>query len=190
MNALQPAVPRVVRALGALVTATLILAACSSSAASPTASAVPSTAPSLSPSVGATPTATAVPSPSVAPGIGSEVIVGDQQKVQVTAVEAWAGSPTQQPAAGDVFVSVKILITGITTTSFTSADFSVRDQDGKSYSEAAPGRVPPLSFQNGLEPQHFYGGYVTFEVPAAAAGNLVLVYKPNFLTTTYEIKLF
>jgi hypothetical protein len=189
MNAIQPWVPRVVRALGALVTATLILAACSSPAASPTPSAVPSTAPSLSPSVAATPTATAVPSPSEEPGIGSEVIVGDQQKVQVTAVEAWAGSSTQQPAAGNAFVSVKITVTGITTTSFTSADFAVRDPEGNSHAEAAPGRAPQLSFQTGLEPQHFYAGYVTFEVPAADVGSLVLVYTPNFLTTTYEIKL-
>lgn len=162
-----------------------ILAACSSPAATPT----PSSGPSVSSSVAATPTATAVPSPSGEPGIGSEVIVGDQQKVQVTAVESWAGSSTQRPAAGNVFVSVKITVTGITTTSFTSADFAVQDQEGKSYAEAAPGRAPQLSFQNGLEPQHFYAGYVTFEVPATAAASLVLVYTPNFLTTTYQIKL-
>jgi hypothetical protein len=195
MNAPRSRARRVAAAPLFVLTATLILAACSSSAAgSPT----PSEAPSTSPSTAATPTAeptptlaptaTAIPSPSEEPGIGSEVIVGDQQKVQVTVVEPWAGSDTQKPAAGNVFISVKITITGITTTSFTSADFAVRDESGTLHPEAAPGRAPHLSYLNGLEPDHFYSGFVTFEVPAAAQ-KLVLVYTPNFLTTSYEIQL-
>ena len=42
----------------------------------------------------------------------------------------------------------------------------------------------------GLEPGHNYIGYVTFEVPEGVAAMLVLVYKPSFLSTTYEIPLF
>ena len=190
MNATRSTARHIVAATLIALTAALLLAACSSSAATPTSSAVPSASPSTAPTPTAEPTATVVPSPSEEPGIGSEVIIGDQQKVQVTTVETWEGSTTQQPAAGNVFVSVKITVTGITTTSFTSADFAVKDQDGNSHSEAAPGRAPQLSFQNGLEPQHFYSGYVTFEVPQASVAKLVLVYTPNFLTTTYEIKLY
>jgi hypothetical protein len=194
MNAPRSAARRVAAAL-LVLTAALVLAACSSSTATPTPTQVASTNPSQAatptaePTATVAPTATAVPSPSEEPGIGSEVIVGDQQKVQVTVVEPWAGTDTQKPAAGNVFVSVKITITGITTTSFTSADFVVRDEAGNDHPEAAPGRAPHLSYQNGLEPDHFYSGFVTFEVPAAAA-KLVLVYAPNFLPATYEIRLY
>ena len=166
----------------------LVLAACSAPAAStPT----PSEQPTATPTVAATPTPTEAPTPTPAPpGIGTKVKVGDEQYVTVTAVEPWEGTDTQQPATGNVFVAVKIRIDGITTTSFTSADFSARDVDAKSYSEAQPGAAPHLSFQNGLEPDHYYEGFVTFEVPEAAATELTLVYSPNFLDTTYEIQLY
>jgi hypothetical protein len=177
--------------LVALAASLIVLAACSGPAAQSTA---PSTAASVNPSVAATataaPTDTPEPSPSVEPGIGTQLQIGDQQYAAVNLVEQWPGTDTEKPASGNVFVAVKITITGITTTSFTSADFSVQDASLNSYAEKQPGQVPQLSFQNGLEPQHFYGGFVTFEVPAAAAGALTLVYKPNFLTTTYQWKLF
>lgn len=167
----------------------LALAACSAPAA---ATPSPSDAPTATPTVAATPTPTPTeaPTPTSAPGIGTKVKVGDEQYVTVIAVDPWAGTDTQQPAAGNVFVAVKIRIDGITTTSFTSADFTVQDVDAKSYSEAAPGAAPHLSFQNGLEPDHYYEGNVTFEVPEAAASELTLVYSPNFLDTTYEIQLY
>ena len=66
----------------------------------------------------------------------------------------------------------------------------MEDADGNSYSEAAPGHSPHLSFQNGLTPNTYYAGFITFEVPEDAAGELVLVYTPNFLDSTYEIELF
>lgn len=173
----------------------LVLVACSSPAA---ATPSPTDAPSDSPSAAATPSQEPSPTeepspseePSASPGIGTKVNVEDQQYVTVTAMEPWPGNDTQQPAAGNVFVAVNIRIDAITTTSFTSEDFTVEDADGNSYSETAPGRSPHLSFQDGLTPDTYYAGFVTFEVAEAAAEELTLVYSPNFLDSTYEIELF
>lgn len=70
------------------------------------------------------------------------------------------------------------------------AAFTVEDVDGMSYAEAAPGMSPHLSFQNGLTPNTYYAGFVTFEVPEEAAEELTLVYSPTFVEETYEIELF
>ena len=170
----------------------LVVAACSSPAAAPaTPTEEPTATPTEAPTPTEEPTPTAEPTPTEdpTPRIGSQVQVGDEQYVTVTAVEPWPGNDTQQPAADNVFVAVNIRVDAITTTSFTSEDFSVEDADGTSYSEAAPGQSPHLSFQNGLTPNTYYAGFVTFEVPADAAEELILVYAPNFLETTYEIEL-
>jgi hypothetical protein len=170
-----------------------VLAACSApGAATPDVTEAPIDSPSAAATPSQEPTPTEEPSeePSASPGIGTKVNVEDQQYVTVTAVEPWPGNDTQQAAAGNVFVAVNIRIDAITTTSFTSEDFSVEDADGNSYSEAAPGRSPHLSYQDGLTPDTYYAGYVTFEVPEAAAEELILVYAPNFLDSTYEIELF
>jgi hypothetical protein len=166
----------------------VVLAACS-----PAASSNPSEAASASPPVGATseqPSASAAPTatPEPTPGVGVRIPVGEQQYVTVTLVEQWAGTDTLKPAAGNVFVTANIRIDAITTTDFTSADFTVKDADGKVYTEIL-GRSPRLSFQNGLTPNTYYAGFVTFEVPADMDADLTLVYAPNFLTTTYEIPL-
>ena len=188
--------PRHTAQLSLTVIIVLLIAACSSPAAEP---ASPTEEPTPSPTVAATPeptpteepTATPEPSPTEdpTPGIGSQVQVGDEQYVTVTDVEPWPGNDTQEPGADNVFVAVNIRVDAIETTSFTSEDFSVEDSDGTSYAEAAPGRSPHLSFQNGLTPNTYYAGYVTFEVPADAADDLVLVYAPNFFEETYEIEL-
>jgi hypothetical protein len=175
------------RAIGMflLIVLLLVVAACSAPAA---ATPSPTERPTPSPTVA--PTLEPTPSPTPQPGIGTKIKVGNEQYVTATAVDPWEGTDTQRPSADKVFVAVKIRIDGITTTSFTSADFSVKDVAGNSYVEQPPGAAPHLSYQNGLEPDHYYEGYVTFQVPAAAADQLVLVYTPNFLTTTYEIKLY
>lgn len=117
-----------------------------------------------------------------------QVLVGDQQYVTVTLVEPWPGTDDLKPAAGNVFVTANIRIDAITTTSFTSADFTVKDSAGGIYPETL-GRSPRLSFQDGLTPNTYYAGFVTYEVPAEMASELTLVYAPNFLTTTYEVPL-
>ena len=172
-----------------LIATLLILAACSSAA---TTSPTPSEAASVPASVAASTAPTATPEPSntpePTPGIGVQVLVGDQQYVTVTLAEQWAGTDTLKPAAGNVFVTANIRIDAITTTSFTSADFTLKDADGATYQEIL-GRSPRLSFQDGLTPNTYYAGFVTFEVPADMNADLTLVYAPNFLTTTYEIPL-
>ena len=164
----------------------LIAPACSSAVTSPSPSEPASVAGSASAEPTATPEPTATSEPT--PGVGVQVLVGDQQYVTVTLVEPWPGTDTLKPAAGNVFVTANIRIDAITTTSFTSADFTVKDAAGTSYPETL-GRSPRLSFQNGLTPNTYYAGFVTFEVPAEMASDLTLVYTPNFLTTTYEIPL-
>jgi hypothetical protein len=166
----------------------VVLAACS-----PAASVNPSEAAGASPSAGATseqPSASTAPSatPEPTPGVGVQVLVGDQQYVTVTLAEQWAGTDQLKPAAGNVFITVNIRIDAITTTSFASEDFSLKDGDGNVYNQIL-GRSPRLSFLDGLEPNHNYAGFVTFEIPADMTADLTLVYAPSFLTTTYEIPL-
>jgi hypothetical protein len=168
----------------------LLVAACSSPAAG---TPVPTDEPTASPTVAATPEVTpteeATPTPAP-PGMGTQVQVGEEQYVTVTEVESWPGSDTQQAAAGNVFQSVRVRIDAITTTSFTSEDFTVRDSDGTTYAESPPGRGPHLSFQNGMTPNTYWEAFVTFEVPAVEADDLVLVYSPDFVDEPVEIELF
>ena len=166
----------------AFVAILLALAACSSPAALPT----PSEAASVAPSVSASTAPTATPEPT--PGVGVRILVADQQYVTVTLVEQWPGTDTLKPAAGNVFVTANIRIDAITTTSFTSADFTLKDADGNLYTEIL-GRSPRLSFQDGLTPNTYYAGFVTFEVLADMDADLTLLYAPTFQATIYEIPL-
>lgn len=180
---------RFVASAATLVAILIVLAACSSGA---TTSPTPSEAASVPASVAASTAPTATPEPTntpePTPGIGVQVLVGDQQYMTVTLAEQWAGTDTLKPAAGNVFITANIRIDAITTTSFTSADFTLKDGSGATYQETL-GRSPRLSFQNGLAPNTYYAGFVTFEIPADMNSDLTLVYAPNFLTTTYEIPL-
>ena len=192
MTSPRSALPSAVaRALVALIAA-LVVAACGTPAA---ATLAPTAVPTASLMVAATTAPTIAPTPTIeitpnaSPGVGTKITVGDQQYVTVTAFEPWAGTDQVKPATGNVFVTPNIRIDAIKTTSFDSADFSLRDATGKTY-QVRTGRAPHLASLNGLEPQHYYAGYVTFEIPAAAAlDHLTLVYAPSFLTTTYEISL-
>lgn len=167
----------------------VVLAACSSAA---TSTPSPSEAASIPASVAASSAPSATPEPTSTPeptpGVGVQVLVGDEQTVTVTLVEDWAGTDQIQPAAGNVFVTVKIRIDAITTTSFDALDFTLKDGDGNVYTQLL-GRSPRLSALDGMEPQHYYEAFVTFEIPAAMNADLTLLYAPSFLTTTYEIPL-
>ena len=167
----------------------LVLAACSSAATTtPSPSEAASAPASVSPSEAPTATPEPTNTPEPTPGVGVQVLVGDQQYVTVTLAEQWAGTDQLKPAAGNVYVTVNIRIDAITTTSFASEDFSLRDGDGNVYNQIL-GRSPRLSFLDGLEPNHNYAGFVTFEIPADMNADLTLVYAPSFLTATYEIPL-
>lgn len=154
--------------------------------------------PLITPSPVPTPTATAVPAtvpPPTAqplPGVtglyGTPVLIGDQQFVSVLAFEQTTIVGTK-PRTGKVFVSVSIRIDAIKTTSFDSADFTLRDPAGKSYTWRT-GRSPHLYDLANLEPGHNYVGWITYEVPKASIAALVLVYKPRFLVGVwFEIPL-
>ncbi|MEP7040752.1 MAG: DUF4352 domain-containing protein [Chloroflexota bacterium] len=167
----------------------LVLAACNAAATTTPSRSEPATAPA-SAAASEAPTATPEPTntPEPTPGVGVQVLVGDQQYVTVTLAEQWAGTDQLKPAAGNVYITVNIRIDAITTTSFASEDFSLKDGDGNVYDQIL-GRSPRLSFLDGLEPNHNYAGFVTFEIPADMNADLTLVYAPSFLTTTYEIPL-
>ena len=172
-----------------LLALSLALAACSSAA---TTTPSPSEAASLRASIAASeaPTATPAPTntPEPTPGVGVQVLVGDQQYVTVTLAEQWAGTDQLKPATGNVFITTNIRIDAITTTSFASEDFSLKDGDGNVYPQIL-GRSPRLSFLDGLEPNHNYAGFVTFEIPADMNADLALIYTPSFLTAIYVIPL-
>jgi hypothetical protein len=187
----RPAAPVLI----ALVTAGILLvAACGGSAATtaPTSAATPTAVTSTAPVVTTPPvTAPSVTDPpaSTAPGIGVKIRVGDVQFVTAQAAERWHGTTTIKPGSGMIFETVAIRIDAITLTSFASADFKVRDAAGHLYAYRITGRAPDLYFENGLEPGHFYNGWVTYEIPTGL-GQLTLVYKPSFLAgSTFEIPL-
>jgi hypothetical protein len=177
----------------ALAAVILALAACAAPAADPTESAAePTASPTATATATPEPTPEPTPSPTATPpppGIGTQLKVEDLQYVTVTAVEQWNGTDTQKPATGKVFVTVNIRIDAITTTSFDSADFTLVDVDGMSFINEL-GRSPRLSYLDGLEPGHNYAGWVTYQVPADKADQLVLLYSPSFLSQTYEILLY
>ena len=68
-----------------------------------------------------------------------QVLVGDEQYVTVTLVEEWAGTDQIEPAAGNIFMTVKIRIDAITTTSFDALD-SLKDRRRQRL-HPAPGKV-------------------------------------------------
>ena len=134
------------------------------------------------------PPATAPP-PSLAPGIGTTVQVGDQQTVTVMAFEQWPGTSTVKPRKGRAFMTVSIRVDAITTTSFDSADFKLRDAADRGYAWRQ-GRAPHLYSLSGMNPGSTYTGWVTYEVPKSALGSFELIYRPSFLPgSTYTIKL-
>ena len=135
----------------------------------PAATALPPTEPPVTP-----------PPPTAAPGIGVAMQIGDQQTVTVLAYEQWPGSSTVKPAKGKVFKTVSIRIDAITFTTFDSADFRLRDDaTGKSYAWRQ-GRAPHLYSSTGLNAGANYVGWITYEVPKAAGGPFILVYRPSF----------
>ena len=184
----SPSIGRSIAPAATLVGILAVLAACSPAATTPT----PSEAASVPASIEASSAPTATPEPTdtpqPTPGVGVQILVGDQQYVTVTLAEQWAGTDQLKPAAGNIFMTVNIRIDAITTTSFASDDFSLMDGDGNVYQQIL-GRSPRLSYLDGLEPNHNYAGFVTFEIPADMNADLTLVYAPSFLTTTYEIPL-
>ncbi|HYM52288.1 MAG TPA: hypothetical protein VEW45_02235 [Candidatus Dormibacteraeota bacterium] len=177
--------PRAAAPFLLVATLALVVAACSSpAAATPSPTDTPAS-PSL-----AEPTPSSEPTATPGPRLYTKVKVGEEQYVTVTEVESWPGNDTQQPAAGTAFQSVSIRIDAITTTSFTSEDFTVRAPDGNIYPESPPGRSPHLSFQNGMTPNTYWEAFVTFEVPLVDADELFLLYSPDFVDAPVEIQLY
>jgi len=172
----------------------LVVTACSSpAAATPSPSEAAPATPTAEPTATIAPTASPEPTEEATPpptaGVGAQIQVGEEHYATIVAIEPWPGEGDNVPADGNVFVTVNIRIDAINTTSFNWADFTVEDEAGTSYSINEPGRAPHLSFLDGLEPEHFYAGFVTFEVPEASADELTLVYNPAVLDETFEIAL-
>lgn len=120
------------------------------------------------------------PPPSIAPGIGVKLLIGDQQYMTVLAAEQWAGTSSVKPRSGKAFFTVSIRIDAIKLTSFDSADFKLQDAAGKSYAWRT-GRSPHLYDLANMTSGSNYVGWITYEVPKTSLGKLTLVYKPRFL---------
>lgn len=116
--------------------------------------------------------------------------IGGQQTVTVLAFEQWPGTSTVKPSKGKVFKTVSIHIEGITFTSFDSADFKLRDDGAGKVYAWRPGRAPHLYSSTGLNAGSNYEGWITYEVPKAADGPFILVYRPSFeADAVYRIPL-
>jgi hypothetical protein len=131
-----------------------------------------------------------VPPPTAAPGIGVPMRIADQQIITALEFEQWDGTATVKPATGKVFMTVFVRIDAITLTSFDSADFKLRD-DGLEKSYAwRQGRASHLYSSSALSAEHYYQGWITYEVPKAAEGPFILVYRPTFeADAVYRIPL-
>jgi hypothetical protein len=130
------------------------------------------------------------PPPTAAPGIGVPISVAGRQTVTVLAFEQWPGTATVKPAKGKVFKTVSIRIDGITLTPFDSVDFKLRDDGSAKVYAWRQGRAPHLYSSTGLNPGANYVGWITYEVPKAAAGPWILVYRPSFEAgASYRIPL-
>lgn len=155
----------------------------------PPATTLPSDAPTLAPPP-TTPVTEPPPTeaPPVVPGIGVPIQIGDQQFMTVVAAEQWPGATGVKPAKGKAFYTVSVQIDAIALTSFDSADFNLRAGD-KTYSWR-PGRAPHLYSLDNMTAGATYTGWINYELPKAALGDLVLVYKPAFLPgSTYRVPL-
>lgn len=130
------------------------------------------------------------PPPSIAPGIGVKLLIGDEQYMTVLAAEQWAGTSSVKPRSGKAFFTVSIRIDAIKLTSFDSADFKLKDAAGKSYAWR-PGRSPHLYDLANMTSGSNYVGWITYEIPKASLGELTLIYRPHFLVgSTITIPLF
>jgi hypothetical protein len=120
------------------------------------------------------------PPPTAAPGLGVPIQIAGQQTVTIVSFEAWPGTSTVKPAKGKIFRTVYVRIDAVTFTTFDSADFKLRDDgSGKAYAWR-PGRAPHLYSSTGLGAGQNYEGWITYEVPKAAEGPFILVYRPAF----------
>jgi hypothetical protein len=130
------------------------------------------------------------PPPSLAPGIGVKLQIGDEQFMTVVAAEQWPGLGTVKPRKGKAFFTASIQVDAITLTSFDSADFKLRDAAGHSYAWRS-GRAPHLYSLDNMSPGGTYTGWITYEIPKTSLGQLTLVYKPVFLVgQTFRVPLF
>lgn len=157
--------------------------------AAPPTALPPKTAPPVTEPPATEPPVTAPP-PSLAPGIGVKLQVGDEQFMTVVAAEQWPGLGTVKPRKGKAFFTVSIQVDAINLTSFDSADFKLRDAAGRSYAWRS-GRAPHLYSLDNMSPGGTYTGWITYEIPKASLEQLTLVYKPAFLAgQTFRVPLF
>ena len=127
------------------------------------------------------------PPPSIAPGVGVKLLIGDQQYLTVLDAEQWPGTTSVKPRSGKAFFTVSIRIDAIALTSWDSADFKLLDAAGKSYAWRT-GRSPHLYDGANMTAGNNYVGWITYEIPKASLVGLTLIYKPHFLTgTTFKV---
>ncbi len=169
--------------------ATVPPAASAAVTAAPVATAAPVT-PAPPTEAPITPPPVTPPPPTAAPGVGVAMDIAGRQILTVLAFEQWPGTSTVKPSRGKVFKTVSIRIDGLTLTPFDSADFKLRDDGAGKVYAWRQGRAPHLYSSTGLNPGANYVGWITYEVPKAATGPFILVYRPSFeADAVYRIPL-
>lgn len=117
-----------------------------------------------------TPTPTPTPEPCVSGCIGQTSTFGGYS-ITVDSVAKWEGAT---PGAGRAFVAVHVTETvDGQVEPPTSVAFTIISNGGGSI--VSPGQTPNLVQPTGIQPTpRTFGGYVTFDVPAAMAGSLYM----------------
>lgn len=133
-----------------------------------------------------------LPTPTPASTIGKvgETVTQGAYSITLVGVEkATQYSEFFAPSAGNIFLSVEVIIQSSADTgvSVNPLYTSVRDSNGYEYTTSLLGKEPALQSQNDLPNGEFVRGWITFEVPESASG-FIFTYEPLSFTDNIRIR--
>lgn len=123
--------------------------------------------------------------------VGDRIKLDDEEFFAVVQVDPNVqATGLVKPATGKKWVAALVQIEGINPSgaSYNPFFFKVRDSTGFEYNFSAFGKEPALQSSNDLKPGDKVSGWVTFEVPKAATG-LILIYQAGFLSEPVQVSL-
>jgi uncharacterized protein DUF4352 len=122
---------------------------------------------------------------------GDRIKLGEEEFFAIVEVDPEV-KPTDvfKPDAGNKWVAALVEIEGINPdgATYNPFYFKVRDAEGFEFTFSAFGKEPMLQSGNELQPGKKVRGWVTFEIPIASTG-LVLIYAPGIFTEPVEVSL-